>query len=255
MILQGPPGTGKTFQALAIAKFLAGSKERVTTVQFHPGTSYEDFVQGLRPDVSGKATFTVVDGPLLKLSRTAAAEPEETFVLVIDEINRGNVAAVFGELYFLLEYRDVAMTLTYGGQQRLPDNLLIIGTMNTADRSITSLDAALRRRFYVRDLRPQQAPVDGSLRRFLDDRSPALSWLSDLLDRANNLIGDEDQFVGPSHFMSAKPTEQAARRAWEYSVQPTLRELYYAQPEKWEQFDFDVLKTTTLGTDGVASAD
>lgn len=255
LILQGPPGTGKTFQALAIANFLAGSKARVTTVQFHPGTSYEDFVQGLRPDVSGNAAFSVVDGPLLKLARTAAAEPDETFVLVIDEINRGNVAAVFGELYFLLEYRDDAVTLTYGEEHTLPENLLIIGTMNTADRSITSLDAALRRRFYVRDLRPQQPPVDGSLRRFLDDRAPALNWLADLLDRANSLIGDQDQFVGPSHFMSAKPTEQAARRAWEYSVQPTLRELFYAQPEKWEQFDFDLLKTAILGTHDVDPAD
>ncbi len=196
----------------------------------------------------------MVDGPLLKIAKAAAAEPDKSFVIVIDEINRGNVAAVFGELYFLLEYRDDPVTLTYGERLTLPTNLLIIGTMNTADRSITSLDAALRRRFYVRDLRPQQTPVDGSLRRFLTDRAPTLIWLADLLDRANNLIGDEDQFVGPSHFMAAQPSEQAARRAWEYSVQPTLRELFYAQPDRWEQFDFDVLKTATLGTDGVDSA-
>lgn len=107
-------------------------------------------------------------GPLTQLAEQARANPAETYVLLIDEINRANVPAVFGELYYLLEYRDDAITMTYGGEAfSLPENLLIIGTMNTADRSITALDSAMRRRFYVRDLRPGDVPLDGIVRGYL----------------------------------------------------------------------------------------
>jgi len=241
LILQGPPGTGKTFLARAIARFLAESEDRVTTVQFHPGTSYEDFVQGLRPDPHKPTQFVVVDGPLITIARQAAEHPTKTHVLVIDEINRGNIPAVFGELYFLLEYRDSPVTLLYGQKMTLPANLIIIGTMNTADRSITTLDAALRRRFYVRDLRPDQPPVDGTLRRYLATHAPELDWLTDLLSAANRAIGDPDQYIGPSHFMG-QVDEEWARRAWSYSVMPTLRELYYNDRERADALDFDLLR-------------
>ena len=255
IILQGPPGTGKTYIGLAIARFVAGSRERVTTVQFHPGTSYEDFVQGLRPNPDNPTLFTVVDGPLINLAKKAHDHPDDTFVLLVDEINRGNIPAIFGELYFLLEYRGETVTLMYGGKQSLPKNLLIIGTMNTADRSITSLDSALRRRFYIRELRPDQPPVDGSLRRLLQQRAPQLSWLADLLDRANSLIGDRDQYVGPSHFMGAEIDETWARRAWQYSVIPTLHELFYSRPERVEELEFDVLRAAVIGDDDALATD
>jgi len=255
IILQGPPGTGKTYIGLAIARFVAESRGRVTTVQFHPGTSYEDFVQGLRPNPDNPALFTVVDGPLIKIARQAHDDPDHTFVLLVDEINRGNIPAIFGELYFLLEYRGETVTLMYGGTQSLPKNLLIIGTMNTADRSITSLDSALRRRFYIRDLRPDQPPVDGSLRRLLQQRAPQLNWLADLLDRANSLIGDRDQYVGPSHFMGKEVDETWARRAWQYSVMPTLHELFYSRPEKVDELEFDVLRAAIIGDDDALAAD
>ncbi len=241
LILQGPPGTGKTNVARAIAEFLTGSPIRVTTVQFHPGTSYEDFVQGLRPDPTDPARFTLVDGPLIRIARAAAADPARTYVLMIDEINRGNIPAVFGELYLLLEYRTEPVTLLYGTEQTLPPNLLIIGTMNTADRSITALDAALRRRFYIRDLRPDQPPVDGALRRYLATHAPDMAWLADLLDTANRAIGDPDQHIGPSHFMG-DIDETWARRAWSFSVMPTLRELYYNDSSRAEALEFDVLR-------------
>ena len=255
IILQGPPGTGKTYIGLAIARFVAESPDRVTTVQFHPGTSYEDFVQGLRPNPDNPARFTVVDGPLIKIAKQAHDHPDDTFVLLVDEINRGNIPAIFGELYFLLEYRGETVTLMYGGRQSLPKNLLIIGTMNTADRSITSLDSALRRRFYIRDLRPDQPPVDGSLRRLLQQRAPQLGWLADLLDRANSLIGDRDQYVGPSHFMGKEIDETWARRAWQYSVMPTLHELFYSRPERAEELEFDVLRAAMIGDDDALATD
>ena len=107
VIFQGPPGTGKTYAARELARFFAGSKERVTLVQFHPSYAYEDFVQGYRPTLrNGQAGFTLRDGPLVTAAENARVEPDARHFLIIDEINRGNLAKVFGELYFLLEYRD-----------------------------------------------------------------------------------------------------------------------------------------------------
>lgn len=138
VVFQGPPGTGKTYVARKLAECLAGSSDRVRIVQFHPSYAYEDFVQGYRPTLEdGRHGFDLRDGPLLEVAQMAEDEPDETHVLVIDEINRGNLSKVFGELYFLLEYRNVEMRLQYSDDEfSLPDNLWIIGTMNTADRSI-----------------------------------------------------------------------------------------------------------------------
>ncbi|MFE7631580.1 McrB family protein [Kocuria sp. NPDC057446] len=255
LILQGPPGTGKTHLARKLAEFLAGAPERVTLTQFHPGTSYEDFVQGLRPDPENPTSFRVVDGPLLRLAKEAVAHPEDTYVMLVDEINRGNVPAVFGELYYLLEYRGEAVTLTYGQDFSLPGNLFLLGTMNTADRSITALDSALRRRFYVRDLRPGETPVDGMLRNHLAQHDAELEWLAELLDRANGIIKDKDQHVGPSHFMGQQMDETRARRAWDYTVMPTLREVFYRRPELLDQLEFATLKAAVTHTAGDAAAD
>lgn len=251
LILQGPPGTGKTYVARRLANFVAAGGPVLLT-QFHPGTSYEDFIQGLRPDPDDPARFIVKDGPFLQAAHIAHENPEATVVVVIDEINRGNIPAVFGELYFLLEYRDQEITLNYGGKMTLPSNLLVIGTMNTADRSITALDAALRRRFFIRDLRPGETPVDGVLRNYLASREDRQGWLAELLDEANSLIVDRDQHIGPSHLM--EETEDHARQSWDHSVLPTLEELYYNQPEKLKAFDFDVLKGKVLriAADGAA---
>ena len=166
VIFQGPPGTGKTYVAQKLAKHLAGSDERVTLVQFHPSYAYEDFVQGFRPTTlkDGQAGFELRDGPLLKVAKRAKAESYANHFLVIDEINRGNLAKVFGELYFLLEYRDEKIRLQYQGDDEedfsLPRNLYIIGTMNTADRSIALVDLALRRRFYFVEFHPDRPPIE-----------------------------------------------------------------------------------------------
>ena len=127
-------------------------------------------------------------------------------MLVIDEINRGNIAKVFGELYFLLEYRDDAAVLQYSDEQfELPANLLVIGTMNTADRSIALLDAALRRRFHFVPFFPGKPPVDDLLRRWLRKHKPGLEWVADVVDRANRQLGDAHLAIGHSYFLEAEP--------------------------------------------------
>ena len=129
VIFQGPPGTGKTYIAQALARHLAGSEERVTLVQLHPSYAYEDFVQGYRPMLrDGQAGFEMREGPLLRAAERARRDSSHKHFLVIDEINRGNIAKVFGELYFLLEYRDREMQLQYSDRPfSLPKNLYIIG--------------------------------------------------------------------------------------------------------------------------------
>ena len=151
VIFQGPPGTGKTYVARRIAQWYKSQGGDYRIVQFHPSYTYEDFVEGFRPARAsdGQVGYDLVKGPLRLMAERARANPYATFILVIDEINRGNVAKVLGELYFLLEYRDEAVNLQYSREPfRLPKNLWLIGTMNTTDRSIALVDAALRRRFY-----------------------------------------------------------------------------------------------------------
>ncbi|WP_282851651.1 McrB family protein [Gulosibacter sediminis] len=253
IILQGPPGTGKTFVAQALSRFLTRDRSRVTLVQFHPATAYEDFVQGLRPKPDTSGHFELRNGPLMEVAERARRDPDHLYVLVIDEINRANLPAVFGELYFLLEYRNEEVTLNYGDRFTLPKNLLLIGTMNTADRSIAAIDAALRRRFMIRDLRPGEPPMLDVLDEWVKDRAPELEWLGRLLDEANKIIGDRDQAVGPSHFLMPTDhlSEQNAQRAWNFTVMPTLRELFYGQPDRVARLEFDALKAAV----GIDSTD
>ena len=169
VIFQGPPGTGKTFVARKLAASLAGTEKHVRLVQFHPSYAYEDFVQGLRPKLTdGAPGFELRDGPLLAMAEAAREDRGAKYFLIIDEINRGNLAKVFGELYFLLEYRDQPIQLQYSNESfELPENLYIIGTMNTADRSIALVDLALRRRFHFVEFHPDKVPVKGLLERWL----------------------------------------------------------------------------------------
>ena len=145
---------------------------------------------------------------------------------MIDEINRGNLAKVFGELYYLLEYRDREMRLQYSEEPfSLPGNLHIIGTMNTADRSIALVDLALRRRFYFVEFHPDRPPIRGLLRRYLGDKSPDMEWVADLVDRANDeLKDDRHAAIGPSYFLRENLDEEDVERAWEHSVLPYIEE-------------------------------
>ena len=162
LILQGPPGTGKTWLAKRLAFALMGQRDdsKLRAVQFHPNLSYEDFIRGWRPAGDGK--LTLVDGPFVEIINAATEDPTPKYVIVIEEINRGNPAQIFGEMLTLLEADkrtpNEALELSYkrSDDERIfmPDNLYVIGTMNIADRSLALVDLALRRRFAFIDLEP-----------------------------------------------------------------------------------------------------
>ena len=249
VIFQGPPGTGKTYVAQKLANHLAGSEDRVTLVQFHPSYSYEDFVQGFRPTIldNGQAGFKLTDGPLRKAADRAREDedPEAKHFLVIDEINRGNLARVFGELYFLLEYRDSEMNLQYSDTPfSLPDNLYIIGTMNTADRSIALVDLALRRRFYFVEFHPDKEPVKSVLRTWLKANVPGMEWAADIVDAANEKLSDDRHAaIGPSYFMKPGLDEAAVKRVWKHSVRPYIEERLFGEPDRLTEFDLNTLRS------------
>ena len=248
VIFQGPPGTGKTYVAQALANCLAGSKDRVELVQFHPSYAYEDFVRGFRPTitVSGHAGFDLQDGPLLRAAQKARKEPDAKHFLIIDEINRGNIAKVFGELYFLLEYRDKKIRMQYQRAEEdnfsLPENLYIIGTMNTADRSIALVDLALRRRFYFIKFHPDKDPVKSVLRKWLGEGSD-MEWVADVVDEANELLKDDRHAaIGPSYFMKSNLREEDVPRIWKHSVLPYIEERLFGDDNRIEEFELSKLK-------------
>ncbi len=254
LILQGPPGTGKTYIASQLAAHFAGHSSRVTRVQFHPAFGYEDFVRGIRPSTEH---FEVVDGPLLIAARRAIEERGHRHVLLIDELNRANVARVLGEALSLLEadkrHQEHAVRLSLAGRPFpgsdphfvwLPENLYIIATMNTADRSIALVDHALRRRFSFIDLTPafeDQAFVSSLVSRFAspsDDRQDQDSVerfakrIAETMIRINDRIKaskalGEGHRLGHSYFCgeSADGDIKAwARRIFEREIAPQLRE-------------------------------
>ena len=245
VIFQGPPGTGKTFVAQRLAEHLAGSGDRVTLVQFHPSYAYEDFVQGFRPAfLDGQPGFDLRSGPLIRAAEDARSEPDAKHVLIIDEINRGNIAKVFGELYFLLEYRDREMDLQYSDEPfSLPDNLYIIGTMNTADRSIALVDLALRRRFYFQMFHPDDEPVKSVLRKWLRQNAHEMEWVADVVESANKLLEDDRHAaIGPSYFMKERLDEAAVKRIWGHSVLPYIEERRFGGDAVSNEFDLDRLR-------------
>lgn len=259
VIFQGPPGTGKTYVARALARHLAGSAERVSLVQFHPSYAYEDFVQGFRPKQTdgGQVGFELRKGPLLEIAEKAERDKDNRYYLIIDEINRGNLATVFGELYFLLEYRGDAerIRLQYsdeGEKFALPENLFIIGTMNTADRSIAMVDLALRRRFYFVEFLPEEEPVKGVLLRWLEKNAPNdMRWVAAVVDKANELLKDSDAAIGPSYFMRPEGlTEDKVARIWKHSVLPYIEERLFNERDRLANFELENLRKAVSGGAG-----
>jgi 5-methylcytosine-specific restriction protein B len=246
VIFYGPPGTGKTYLASKLARQLTDDGA-VKLVQFHPSYTYEDFFEGFRPEPggSGTLTFTLRAGPFRDFAEVAADNPSTAYILIIDEINRANLTKVFGELYFLLEYRDESISLQYSPDKEftLPQNLFIIGTMNTADRSIARIDTAMRRRFAFVELDPRIPPVKGLLSRWLDDHNLPQD-AARLLDELNRRIADADAAIGPSYLMDKRiyKREDGLDRVWQYSIMPLLEDLFYGQRDLEELYGLPSLR-------------
>jgi len=244
VIFQGPPGTGKTFIAQKIAKHLIGGNNGFSElIQFHPAYTYEDFIQGIRPRTKdGQLTYSMVLGRFLEFCKKAES-CEGTCVLIIDEINRANLSQVFGELMYLLEYRREKICLAGSNEPfGIPPNVYIIGTMNTADRSIALVDNALRRRFSFITLSPNYDVLrnyhDWLPRNIENDR---VEKLIGILKDLNQTIDDPHHELGISFFL-VYDLENNIEDIWTMEIEPYLEEYFYDNPDKIKDFRWSEIK-------------
>ncbi|MDH3048446.1 AAA family ATPase [Gordonia alkanivorans] len=245
VVFYGPPGTGKTYFARKLAEALVAEPERRPVVQFHPSTSYEDFFEGYRPETNanGVMTYSLVRGPLAELAENAHTEPDRRHVMIIDEINRANLPKVLGELLFLFEYRNTPVRTLYRSTPfELSENVWFIGTMNTADRSIALVDAALRRRFHFIPFFPNHGPMAGLLDRWLD-REAEPAWVGEIVAQVNDELekelGGPHLQLGPSHFMKHGLDRESMRRIWEYDIEPFIEDQFFGDPTRIDRFRFE----------------
>lgn len=245
VVLYGPPGTGKTYFARKLAEALVPDAERRPVVQFHPSTSYEDFFEGYRPetDAQGVLTYRLQRGPLAELAARASDAPGRRHLMIIDEINRANLPKVLGEMLFLLEYRDTPIRTLYRPDDpfELSKDIWFIGTMNTADRSIALVDAALRRRFHFIPFFPNHGPMAGLLDRWLA-REGEPAWVGQLVAQVNDELekelGGPHLQLGPSHFMKHGLDRNALRRIWEYDIEPFIEDQFFGDGARIDRFRF-----------------
>ena len=241
-IIYGPPGTGKTYLATKLAEHLIGGSDGfVEAVQFHPAYAYEDFVQGIRPQrTDGGLDYPILPGRFMQFCAKAQRR-KGNCVLIIDEINRANIARVFGELMYLLEYRDREIPLAVGTRFQIPANVFLIGTMNTADRSIALVDHALRRRFAFIALYPNY----DVLRHYHERTGFTVDGLVHVLQRLNQRIGDRHYEVGVSFFMRADLAD-TIRDIWQMEIEPYLEEFFFDQPASTEEFRWEKVGSQIL---------
>lgn len=242
IILCGAPGVGKTFAAKKLAYSMMGEKNdsRIEFVQFHQNYSYEDFVLGYKPTEDGG--FKLEEGVFYKFCRRAASEPEEKFFFIIDEINRGNLSKIFGELLMAIEddYRGMTVKLAYGDRELIiPKNLYIIGMMNTADRSLALMDYALRRRFGFFEMKPAfDDPIPDSWKTYKDGLGDELfnaviEKMKELNDVIRKDLG-EGFCIGHSHFSNMKSVSpEELQNIVEFSILPTLKEYWFDNEDNY----------------------
>lgn len=242
-IIQGPPGTGKTFIAERLAKHLIGGGDGFSDIiQFHPAYTYEDFIEGLRPiNQNGQLTYSIVPGRFLEFCTKAEAR-EDTCVLIIDEINRANLSQVFGELMYLLDDRQNTqrfITLASGTPFRIPTNVRIIGTMNTADRSIALVDNALRRRFAFIPVYPNYEVLRQYHQR--EKTGFPVDKLTSILEDVNRAINNKHYELGISFFLT-KTLVEDIQDIWQMEIEPYLEEYFFDNQEKMDDFLWNKIK-------------
>lgn len=254
IIFYGPPGTGKTFIARKFARYLQENANdpngEFSVIQFHPSYTYEEFMEGIRPesvqDDTGKKNieYPVKDGVFKQICDEAKLHQNRCYVLIIDEINRGEPSRIFGELLYALEYRDQTIKLPYSKRAfNIPANVFLIGTMNTADRSIALVDHALRRRFHFINLKPSPEILESWL---LSTDLGSMDWLPKLLTLLNKKLEldsiDWNLHIGHSHFMKEDISEGKLNLIWKYDIIPTLEEYFYKNKSKISEYDLSQFK-------------
>lgn len=264
VVFYGPPGTGKTYFARKLAETLVPDAARRPIVQFHPSTSYEDFFEGYRPEVdaSGVMSYRLQKGPLAEIAARAASSPGRRHLMIIDEINRANLPKVLGELLFLFEYRDTPVRTLYRPEDpfELSQDVWFIGTMNTADRSIALVDAALRRRFHFVPFFPNHGPMAGLLSRWLD-REGEPTWVGELVEQVNDelavALGGPHLQLGPSHFMKHGLNQETVRRIWSYDIEPFIEDQFFGDGGRIDYFRFDAVwkRYTDLAGESITDGD
>ena len=241
VILQGAPGVGKTFAAKRLAYSMMGVKdqERVMMIQFHQSYSYEDFIMGFRPSETG---FELKKGAFYNFCKKAEIDSDNDYFFIIDEINRGNLSKIFGELFMLIESdkRGIQLQLLYSDEKfAIPKNVYIIGMMNTADRSLAMLDYALRRRFAFYEMRPGFA-TDGFRDYRMGLENEKFDKLIHTVEALNGVISADDSLgdgfcIGHSYFCNLTAdsiTDRTLSGIVEYELIPMLKEYWFDEPLK-----------------------